>query len=380
MIYCRQPPPVSFSESLQLLFRRGPTIWLLIASCLFFMAGCGETEGIRSYTVKRSEPATKPRAASRMLAAIIPRGQEAWFFKLTGPDTATASQAEAFTQLIKSLRFSAGPSGEPQWALPPGWTQQPGNAMRFATLEIDADGESLECSVSKLSRTEQPLEDYLLANINRWRGQLHLASIAAADLPQQTTTVTLGDDSLQATLINIVGESTTGGMGAAPFAGGGARAPFAGTGASPRTSAAPVKLSFRTPTGWTPGELEISRGGVVVRRDAVFEVKDGDKRVEITVTKLPAAGGAMLPNINRWRGQIGLEAISAEQFDKEKKQIEVAGTPADYVQFSGSDQAIFGVIAERNGLAWFVKLQGQSDLAGRERQNFEDFVRSIRFE
>ena len=62
------------------------------------------------------------------------------------------------------------------------------------------------------------------------------------------------------------------------------------------------------------------------------------------------------------------------------KKIDVAGAPGDYIQFSGSQQAILGVIAERNGLAWFIKLQGDQELASREKQNFEDFVRSLRFE
>jgi hypothetical protein len=250
--------------------------------------------------------------------------------------------------------------------------------MRFATLEIEVDGETLECSVSKLPRTEQPLQDYLLANINRWRGQLQLPPINAADLSQHTTSLKLADGNLDATLINISGESSADAM-MAPFAGK-SRPPFAGSGAPPPGPTASPKVSYKAPASWTPGELEIARGGITVRRDAVYEVKDGERRVEITITKLPSASGAMLPNVNRWRGQIGLDPLSEEQYQQEKKQIEVAGKSTDYVQFSGSQQSLLGVIAERDGLAWFIKLQGDSELAGRERQNFEDFVRTIRFE
>jgi hypothetical protein len=257
--------------------------------------------------------------------------------------------------------------------------------MRFATLEIQADGETLECSVSRLPRSDQPLGEYILANINRWRGQLGLKPAATADLSLPSTmvkNVALADGELVATLVNFVGESAVGDMGTGRFAGSGARPPFAGQDSrptSPTTSSSP-KFSYKAPSGWSPGELEVSRGGISIRRDAVFEVKDGDNRVEITVTKLPAAAGATLPNVNRWRGQIGLNPISSEQFEKEKKQLEIAGQPADYVQFSESGQSILGVIAERDGLAWFIKLQGHAGLADRERQNFEDFARSIRFD
>lgn len=382
---CRRQTIIdSVSQSGYRLRRVGPclTSWrvltLMAIGCTFAIIGCNEPERIRTYSVARTESAGKPLVTSRMLAAIIPHGDEAWFFKLTGPDAATNSQREAFEKLIQTVKFPAGAEGDPQWTLPEGWTQQPGSAMRFATLEVSADGETLECSVSKLPLNGQPLEDYLLANINRWRGQLQLPPIEVADLPKEAKTVKLTDGELAATLINIVGSSAgspMGGMGSAPFAGGGKSRPVS----PPSSDSTSPKLSFKAPPNWTPGELESSRGGFSVRRDAVFEVKDGDHRIEITITKLPAAAGATLPNVNRWRGQIGLDALSPEQFEKENKQIEVAGTPADYVQLSGSEQSILGVIAERDGMAWFIKLQGDKELAAAEQQHFEDFVRSIRF-
>lgn len=268
--------------------------WLLVSLVIATM-GCSEADGIRSYTVKRIEPTAKPAVASRMLAAIVPHGEMAWFFKLTGPDVATESQTATFESLIKSLHFADGPSGDPQWTLPSGWTQKPGTAMRFATLEVEANGETLECSVSQLPRADQPWEDYLLANINRWRGQLRLPAITSADLPKQSSIVKLTDSDTEATLINIVGESAGGGMPAAPFASGRSRAPFAEN-APPQPSAVSApKISHKAPSSWTAGELEISRGGIVVQREAAFEIKDGDKRAEVTVTKLPAGRGAASP-------------------------------------------------------------------------------------
>ena len=348
-----------------------PRVWnCLLASLLVCsLVGCHEPEGVRSYTVKKSPP------PNRMLAAIIPRDKEAWFFKLTGSNVAAAAVLDGFQALIKSVHFSEGETAEPQWTLPSGWKQQPGNEMRFATITAEANGETVECSVSRLPRTSQPLDDFLLANINRWRGQMRLAPLDQPELTHETSEIAIADGKLNATIINIAGELTTGGMGAAPFAGKGRDAPSSSTPASVAS-----KISFEAPSEWTPGELEISRGGISVRRDAAFEVKAGDQRVEITVTKLPAGPGAALPNLNRWRGQIGLPALTPEQVEQEKKQIEFAGTPADYVQFAGEKQTVLGVLAERNGLMWFVKLQGDSELAVREQKNFEGFVRSIRLD
>jgi hypothetical protein len=312
-----------------------------------------------------------------MLAAIITRGEDAWFFKMTGPDAATAAQSESFTKLLESLRFSA--AGEPEWKLPEGWSQRPGNSMRFATLVVEGAEEPLECSVSKLPFADPSRDEYVLANINRWRGQLRLSPIAISDLPGETKVVKLADEDLQATVINIVGQSSGAGS-MAPFAGGNVRPSIAGGGSESSMESRAGKLRYETPVGWSPGAAETSRGGIVVRWEAAFEVRDGDQRIEITVSKFPTAAGATLPNINRWRGQIGLNAIASEQLDREKKTIELGGITGDYVNFGGSEQSILGVIAERNGLTWFVKLQGSSDLANREQQNFENFVRSIRWD
>jgi hypothetical protein len=346
-------------------------VMLVLVLCL--IGGCSSSEGIRSYTVRKEPP------SDRMLAAIIPRGEEVWFFKLTGPNAAASAQKEGFEELIKSITFTEGANAEPQWKLPLGWSQGPGNAMRFATLTAEANGESMECTVSKLPRTEQSLDDFLLANINRWRGQMRQPPIDATELPQQTTSVELADGKLQATIINIAGQLASSGMGSAPFAKGGA-GPVSGGRDRPGSASTP-KVSFQAPPSWSPGELEISRGSILVRRDAAFEVKEGDRRVEITVTKLPGAGAdAILSNVNRWRGQVGLDEVSAESLEKDKQQIQFANASADYVQFTGPEQAILGVIADRNGLIWFVKLQGDKELANRERKNFEDFVKSIRLE
>ena len=72
--------------------------------------------------------------------------------------------------------------------------------------------------------------------------------------------------------------------------------------------------------------------------------------------------------------------LTPEAYQQSKQAVDFAGSPADYVQFFGAKDAILGVIAVRGDMAWFVKLQGASELAKRERQRFEEFVNSIRIE
>lgn len=323
-------------------------------------------EGIQSYTVQHPEP------ASRLIGAIIPHGEEAWFFKLTGPNKVVAEQASAFRELIKSVKFASDGKSEPSWTLPQGWKQRPGSEMRFATLQVEAGKETLDCTVTKLPMTDKNLPSYLLANINRWRDQLRLHKISESDLASSTSEIKLSDNSASATFVEFAGEMSASPMSKGPTSTTSSRPPMPGM-ANPAPT---EKLTYDVPSGWTQGELEVSRGGVTVRRAAAFEVRDGEQRVEITVTKLPAS--AMLANVNRWRGQIGLESISPQQFDEIKQRLEFAKQPGDYVQFVGEKDAILGVIAVIGPEAWFVKLQGSTDLATREKQHFEEFVKSIR--
>lgn len=355
--------------------RRFPraALGLLLAA---LVAGCGQEEGIRTYTVSKSLP------SDRMLAAIVPYEGEAWFLKLTGPNEAVEDVEPAFRKLIASVRRDGS---DLAWDLPAGWTKQPGGQMRFATLVVESGGQSLECSVSRLPMAEASLDSYILANINRWRGQMRQPPLTLSELPKQSETLST-QDGRPATVVSIEGELSGGGMaggmgggmGAAPFAGGPARPPTAPSSSSASSETSAASVTYEQPASWSEGQKEVSRGGISIRRDAAFEVRDGDRRVEITLTKLPGGAGATLPNVNRWRGQVGLDSVTEEALRADLKQLSFAGSPADYVQFSGTEQTVLGVVAERDGMTWFVKLQGDRELAERERPAFEKFVESIR--
>jgi len=58
------------------------------------------------------------------------------------------------------------------WEAPEGWTFEPGSGMRFATFKLVADGKPAECTLVKLGGSAGGLAP----NINRWRGQIGLAS------------------------------------------------------------------------------------------------------------------------------------------------------------------------------------------------------------
>lgn len=169
-------------------------------------AGCGQTEAIRHYQVPKSPAADAPHkpvqnaGQQRMLAALILQADRAWFFKTVGPQSPLGKQAEAFRSLLKSVRFA---DGKPQWTLPEGWRQKGGSGMRFATLEFGPADNSLELTVIPLPIPPGDRSAYVLSNVNRWRQQMNLDPITAAELDKQSEKIEL--DGATAVVVDLRG-------------------------------------------------------------------------------------------------------------------------------------------------------------------------------
>lgn len=137
-------------------------------------------------------------------------------------------------------------------------------------------------------------------------------------------------------------------------------------------------FTYERPEGWAAGEVK----GM---RKAAFVVEDGDQKVEITVIDLAAAAGLWLPNVNIWRQQIQLGESTAEELTEATSPIEVAGIQGQFVELLGPEdaeprQAILAVMAVRGPKSWFFKLKGDADLALAEKERFQQFVKSVKFE
>ena len=120
-------------------------------------------------------------------------------------------------------------------------------------------------------------------------------------------------------------------------------------------------------------------------RKAAFAVEDGSRSVAITVVVTEGAMAAdIAANVNRWRGQFGLPAADAKDISAIVNPIQIGGTAGSYVEIigpkdPGPQQAVYGAIAPRSGKVWSITMRGDAELAARERQRFEAFVKSIQF-
>ncbi len=152
--------------------------------CMLLLAasGCGQSEEIRSYTVPRettgpaeTKPGETAAAKVRLLGAVIPQNNElSWFVKFSGPTEQISPHVETIEQFVRSLQIKEG--GQLTWTAPPGWSQQPQRTMRLVTFVPPGDGKQPELYIST------PFGGSLLANVNRWRGEVGLPEITENQL------------------------------------------------------------------------------------------------------------------------------------------------------------------------------------------------------
>ena len=194
-----------------------------IAMASLISAGCGESEQIRSYSARKetkpiaqeAPPAATPgEPTDRMLTAILPSGDQAYFFKVVGPVAAVDKREKELNDFFTGIRL--GDDGKPKWQLPADWQERPGNAMRLATIIIPADGKPLEVAVTALPWAGTP--DGLLQNVNRWRGQMQLPPTSADKVADDIHQVKAGD--LTIAIVDLRGRFAGSGM-SPPFATGG---------------------------------------------------------------------------------------------------------------------------------------------------------------
>ncbi len=130
---------------------------LLLLSVL--LAGCRD-QSIKSYRVPREAVPEAPLANS-------------------APATATSPAMGAAPDMA-STPVPTATGGDLVWSAPAAWQARPASAMRKGTFIIPGDGGA----TAELAITAFPGDvGGDLANVNRWRGQLQLSPITAAELP-----------------------------------------------------------------------------------------------------------------------------------------------------------------------------------------------------
>lgn len=312
----------------------------------------------------------------------------------------------------------AGPE-EPHWTLPEGWSEHPGSGIRFATLHVDDGMPPLELRVTPLSMAARDP----LANVNRWAVQIGAPSYTAETVDEVMKPIEVEGRTFH--LVNLVGPEGSEGapaqqilsaivpgdqsvwffmimgdhervrpvesdfeqfMSSVHFshehgqemAATQTQNPHGGHPSAASSSPSGADgMTWDLPPHWTlqPGDSQMRVATIAVAQDG--------QNAEVTITKFPGDVGGMLPNINRWRRQLGLPAISSLE-EQEITSRMVAGQEADLVDLVADpddpdSQRMYVVLVPHDGMTWFLKMVGPSRFLESQKPSYDAFVSSVGF-
>jgi hypothetical protein len=93
-----------------------------------------------------------------------------------------------------------------------------------------------------------------------------------------------------------------------------------------------------------------------------------------------------LGNVNRWRGQLGLNQQSQAEVDKLVTSVDIEGGKAMFVEMSGTDMKsgaktrLIGAIVPKGQQTWFYKLMGSAPLVEQQKDAFTKFVQTVKYQ
>jgi hypothetical protein len=382
---------------------------LLVWIPLFLLAAGCHRDDVKVYRVAKdqdqSQPQTAPALPTDSPNPSLPPGH---------PDISSAPG----TSLPATPR-----AGLPQltWQTPSGWTELPPGEMRVASFRLGSrDGKQADVSVIPLPGLAGSDE----ANVNRWRGQLGLSPASPDELKKSADSVEAGGQSAQ--LYDIAGQNPgsgdaerilgviqhrddmawffkmTGDAGlveqqkpafvaflkSLTFGAATAQTELPpshppvgdmGMGAAPAT-AGPIssegKPNWQVPAGWQ----EVSGGQFLIAKFMLAGAA-------VNVSRSTGDGGGLLSNVNRWRGQLGLEPL--------KNDMELAhlvpgmdlpgGGHLTIVDFTGTDSKtgkparLVGAVVPQSGQTWFYKLMGDANVVESQKAAFTQFVQGVKY-
>ena len=314
------------------------------------------------------------------------------------------------------------------WTVPKGWTDKPtSGGMRLASYAVtSSDGRSLDISVVALG--EQAGSE--LDNVNRWRRELELPPLEESQVASVRSPVKIGrssaflyDQTSIGALVDGKHKKRTlaailpaGGMtvffkamgeaglveqekgrymewlasvkaGPEPANSADAPAPTAASAPAvtpvPSAADAPGSTASAAADGLPAWKVPVhwKAGGPRPMRLASFEIPGDGEPGDVSISTLSGAGGGLLSNVNRWRGQVGLAPLDDEGLAKETTQVEIdGGRKATLVDLGGAGpKRIVGAIIPDGGKTWFLKLTAPDALARKEKDAFIGWVKSMKW-
>lgn len=331
-------------------------------------------------------------------------GRSEW----TGSSTTSAQRFGQRQAPNEGAGHSAGQSQGPGFIydLPKGWVKADPTDLRLLNLKV-AGRDDASCYLTALPRMEAGVLD----NVNRWRGQFGADALTPDEAKSLPTTELFG---LQSIRVEVSGPYSDG-MGGGELSEGGLvgliaeqdntmvflkmvgpkdvidqekanfdafvkSLTFPGAPQGAQEAPAQRTMAHDVPEGWTKqGPKSMTLFGYDVPGD-----------VNVTVTVLRKAGGGVAANVIRWRGQLGLPAVSEAEI-MAAERIDCLGESGYWYRMDGSytgmsgeaqgtQDTLMGVIVPMEEEAIFIKCWGPTEAVQNVETELRTFVASLKWE
>jgi hypothetical protein len=305
-----------------------------------------------------------------------------------------------------------------KYQVPAGWQEKPPTDMRVASFTAPgANGQTADVSVIPLPVIGRDLE-----LINMWRSKVQLPATSDPNAANQAKPVAIGSD--QGRLFEFVSDNPVAGktrqrlvvamltqpgmswffkitgddecvasqkakfiefLKSVSFTDAAAAdqmaAPPASMPAPPPQSSTPIASDsiWTVPPGWQsvpPSQFLLAEFSIPGANGA---------KAEVNVAAMGGTGGGLLANINRWRGQIGLGAVTDGDLPQFSQPLDVPGGKATLVDLTGTDgktgvpTRLVGAIVDLNGQTWFYKMMGDKQIVAQQKDAFSKFILSANY-
>lgn len=292
-----------------------------------------------------------------------------------------------------------------EWKAPANWVEWPGDERPIAGFTIlagftlDDNDPPLELTVSYLERGEAPEAGSLRANVNRWERQLKMPPSPPEQVKQLARKIVVSDrNGYQVDLLGPAGDEQKRTLAA--MISEGDRVWFVkvmgeASRVEKRKSEFDQLLSsliLRGPKKESKGELlwntpeDWINAGERPMRFLTFLAGDDADPAEVMITRLGGTGfGEVLENINRWRAQVGLPAVTRVE-DQPSEHTKLAGNDAAYFDFTGPGTAekpnrrMLLLMSVAKGDVWFFKMIGPQQVVESQKPSFDEFLKSVEFQ
>ncbi len=297
-----------------------------------------------------------------------------------------------------------------RWTVPEDWQELAPTAIRIGNFAVPGkNGKKAEVAVTSFPGSVGTELD----NVNRWRGEVGLPPVDESALSSQPVTV----DSFEGKLFDLTGPSARTVVAMVPrngsmwffklrgdaevvaaakpafsdflksvhFSAASEPAPAPAAVAPPSLLSPPAESSsglpkWQVPAGWTEAEP----GPMILKKFSIADAAGA--KASVSISSFPGDVGGTFANVNRWRGQMGLSAVTSDQLAGVTVSLDTTAGKATLVDFTGKDAKagrparLVGAIVPQGDKTWFYKLLGDAPLVGREKDNFLGFVKGVQYQ